>query len=74
MFEYHQKIVDQLLAQGGEFSELFHKHRELDEQIEKANAGISPIDDINLHRMKKEKLLLRDHLAEIIEEQKLSQA
>ena len=74
MFEYHQKIVDQLLAQGGEFSALFHKHRKLDEQIEEANAGIAPVDDLNLHRMKKEKLLLRDHLAEIIKEQKLSQA
>ena len=69
MFEYRQKIVDRLLAESDEFRHLFEQHRQLDEQIEEANAGIAPLDDLTIHRMKKEKLHLRDLLAEQIHEQ-----
>lgn len=74
MFEYHQKIVDLLLVESDEFRELHGKHRGLDEQIEEADTGIAPIDDFTLHCMKKEKLLIRDQLATLIEERKKTQA
>lgn len=69
MFEYRQKIVDHLLAESDEFRRLFEQHRELDELIEECNAGITPLDDLTIHRMKKEKLHLRDLLAEQIHAQ-----
>ncbi|HEY5719097.1 MAG TPA: YdcH family protein [Gammaproteobacteria bacterium] len=68
MFEYDQKIVSQLLEESEEFRELHEKHRQLDEQISEADSGVLPLDDLTLHRLKKEKLLLRDKMALLIDQ------
>ena len=66
MFEYHKTLVKTLLEENTEFRELYEQHRELDEITGKADSGVLPLDDLALHRMKKEKLLIRDKLANLI--------
>ena len=67
MFEYDQQIVDKLLEENDEFRSLYEKHQELNQQVDDADVGVLPLDDLTLHRLKKEKLQLRDRLATLIE-------
>ncbi len=67
MFEYDQQIVDRLLEENDEFRSLYEKHQELNQQVDEADVGVLPLDDLTLHRLKKEKLHLRDRLATLIE-------
>ncbi len=67
MFEYDQQIVEKLLEESDEFRSLYEKHQELNQQVDDADVGVLPLDDLTLHRLKKEKLQLRDRLATLIE-------
>jgi uncharacterized protein len=67
MFEHDQEIVTQLLAENPDFRELHDKHQHLNEQVDKATRGVLPLDDVALEKMKKEKLLVRDKMALMIE-------
>ena len=66
MFEFDQQIVDKLLEQNERFARLHSKHSELNAHVDEANAGISPEDDFSLERAKKERLLIRDQMAQMI--------
>jgi uncharacterized protein YdcH (DUF465 family) len=67
MFEHDQEIVEQLLVGNSDFKHLYDKHKQLNEQVDKATRGVLPLDDITLEKMKKEKLLVRDKMALMIE-------
>ncbi len=67
MFEHDQRIVQQLLADNTDFKTLFDKHQKLDEKVDKAGNGELPLDDMTLEKMKKEKLLVKDKMALMIE-------
>ncbi len=67
MFEFDQEIVDFLLSENKDFKRLFEKHGELKQRVKAANSGTAPIDDFTLENMKKEKLLLKDRMAHMIE-------
>lgn len=68
MFEYDQHIVDSLLAENNDFKRLYDKYDMLKQRVTEANAGTIPIDDFSLEKMKKEKLLLKDRMADMIED------
>lgn len=72
MFEFDQEIVDSLLAENSDFRRLYDKHVELKQRVKDANLGTDPIDDYSLENMKKEKLLLKDRMAHIIEDYRRS--
>ena len=74
MFEYDQEIVDSLLAENSDFKRLYDKHVELKQRVKGANLGTDPIDDYSLENMKKEKLLLKDRMAHIIEDYRRTHA
>ena len=74
MFEYDQEIVDSLLAENSDFKRLYDKHVELKQRVKDANLGTDPIDDYSLENMKKEKLLLKDRMAHIIEDYRRAHA
>ena len=67
MFEYDNEIVDSLLSENKDFERLYNKHVELKQRVDHANAGVEPIDDLSLEQLKKEKLLVKDRLASLIE-------
>ena len=48
------------------FKRLYDKHLSLKREVNNANAGDSPIEDMQLEGMKKEKLYLKDQMAQMI--------
>lgn len=54
--------VDTLLKSNPEFRQLYQQHQELDRRVMNAELGITPVDDLELTRMKREKLAAKDRL------------
>ena len=73
MFEFDQPIVERLLKIDESFKRLYDKHEELEQQIEDAYTTGHLGDDITMGNLKKEKLLVKDKLAKLIEAQKQDQ-
>ncbi len=53
-------------AANAHFLKIFDKHNELDDQIIKAEKGDIPMTDVEIEKLKKEKLLLKDEAYGII--------
>ncbi len=68
MFEYDEEIVEALLKESVDFKRLYDKYMNLKREVDSANVGDSPIEDMELERMKKEKLFLKDQMTSIIED------
>jgi uncharacterized protein YdcH (DUF465 family) len=68
MFEYDQHIVNALLSENNDFKRLYDKYDMLKQRVKEANAGVVPMDDYSLENIKKEKLLLKDRMAHMIED------
>jgi uncharacterized protein YdcH (DUF465 family) len=58
--------INVLKTENNHFSRLFEQHGALDIQIVKAEEGISPMDDLALEVLKKERLKLKDDLYHIL--------
>jgi len=67
MFEFDEEIVEALLKESVDFKRLYDKHVDLNRDVDSANTGDAPIEDMELEGMKKEKLYLKDQMAQIIE-------
>ena len=67
MFEFDEEIVEALLKESVDFKRLYDKHINLNRDVDSANTGDTPIEDMELEGMKKEKLYLKDQMAQIIE-------
>lgn len=68
MFEYEHTIVANLLLEDMNFKRLYDKHIQLKQRVNGANEGMEDIDDFTLENLKKEKLMLKDKMAAIIED------
>ena len=68
MFEYDQHIVNSLLSENNDFKRLYDKYDMLKQRVKEANAGVVAMDDYSLENIKKEKLLLKDRMAHMIED------
>lgn len=66
MFEDQQDQVQQLLNTNPAFKELHDKHQVLKQQVRDADLGVLPMDAYVLERLKKEKLLLKDKMAQML--------
>ncbi len=66
MFESDEEIVQELLTSDEEFKRLYQKHQGLKDQVQQANEGLIPLDDVSLENLKKQKLLLKDRMAALI--------
>ena len=66
MFENRQDQVQQLLSESLEFRRIYNKHQDLHEKVEAAENGVIAMEDSQLHQMKKEKLLAKDKLADML--------
>ncbi|MCP4338388.1 MAG: DUF465 domain-containing protein [Desulfobulbaceae bacterium] len=71
MFSQDQYIVEMLREKNEEFKAMYQKHSELNKMVDKAGTVELPLSDDAVHNLKKEKLLLRDKMAEIIRNYKL---
>ena len=68
MFEQDQEIVESLLDKDRNFRRLYNKHCQLKSKVKEANEGFVVISDFDLEILKKEKLLIKDRMAVIIED------
>ena len=57
--------VDSLLKSNPEFKQLYQQHKDLDRRVMNAELGINPVDDLELTRLKREKLAAKDRLVRI---------
>jgi uncharacterized protein YdcH (DUF465 family) len=67
MFENDQDIIDSLLHQDDNFKRLYDKYCKIKQTVADAHEGDHPIDDISLEGLKKEKLSMKDQMANMIE-------
>ncbi|MFZ2235910.1 MAG: YdcH family protein [Dokdonella sp.] len=66
MFENkNEQEIEALMQSNYEFRTLYTRHRELDSQVDSAERGKLPMDEVALHALKKEKLHAKDRLAEL---------
>ena len=72
MFEADQHIVNDLLKENREFRWMYTKHDQLNRQVDHANRDLRAMDDFSLENLKKEKLLLKDKMAALIESHRQS--
>ena len=68
MFEFDHDIVENLLIEDSNFKRLYDKHILLKQRVNEVHDGVEVIDDFTLENMKKEKLMLKDKLAAMIED------
>lgn len=74
MFEHDQEIVNSLLDENKDFKRLYEKHNVIKDTVKEANENKLQVDQLSLEGLKKEKLILKDRMATIIENYKLSHA
>ncbi len=67
-----EEIVEVLKKENEEFKRLYQKHRELDSQLLELQkkTHLSAEDEIEMLRIKKEKLYKKDKIAELVREYK----
>ena len=71
MFQEYHDIVEKLKEQSAKFTRIYNKHNELHKKIEKSEkGGVDHIDPIEIEKMKKEKLKLKDEAYTMIIEYK----
>ncbi len=70
MFEHDQEIVNSLLNENNDFKRLYEKHNVLKNTVKDANEKNIKVDQLSLEGLKKEKLILKDRMATIIEDYK----
>jgi len=73
LHEYRDEIHE-LKNENAHFARIFEKHNALDQKIEHAEAGDTPMTDIELETLKKEKLLLKDEAYKMIMDYRKSKA
>ena len=66
MFEDEKEAVEALRVRNDTFRRLYEKHSTLKSRVRDANLGAVAMDDATLENLKKEKLLLKDRMAEMI--------
>jgi len=67
MFEFEGDIVEHLLKENKNFVRLYNKHDRLKRRVDGAHIGKEHLDDFSLETLKKEKLVLKDKMAKLIE-------
>lgn len=66
MFPEYRDLITKLKHNDHHFDRLFEKHNELDQQIKNIESHIDPGTDMEIEQLKKEKLLLKDEIYEIL--------
>ncbi|MEA1915042.1 MAG: DUF465 domain-containing protein [Campylobacterota bacterium] len=71
MFHEYRDIITKLKGESARFARIFQKHNDLHDEIDKAEeGGVDHIDPMEIEKMKKEKLKLKDEAYSMIIEYK----
>ena len=66
MFPEYRDLITQLKTSDRHFLNLFEKHNELDQKIKNMESGVEPATSLAIEALKKEKLVLKDELYQIL--------
>lgn len=66
MLSEYQDLIPDLKASNAHFAAIFEKHNELDKQINDIEEGRGHMEDLELEKLKKEKLRLKDEAHALI--------
>ncbi len=63
-----EEVIETLKRDNEEFRKLYQEHRELDSILSEFNKKhyLTPEEEVEMHRMKKEKLSKKDKIAEVV--------
>ncbi len=62
MFPEYSELIAHLKASDQEFARLFEQHHALDQRVKSMEARVEPCTHEQIETLKKEKLLIKDHL------------
>lgn len=68
MFHEYRDEISALKAKNAHFEKIFEEHNELDQKISNAENGLNPLTDIEIDKLKKQKLHLKDEVYAMIME------
>lgn len=74
MFPEYRDLISRLKTSDRHFQNLFDKHNELDQKIKNMEAHSEPGTPFEIEVLKKEKLVLKDELYEILRKAETEQA
>lgn len=60
MLHEYRDIITDLKVENAHFAKIFERHNELDRKIADVEEGREPMEDLELEKLKKEKLKLKD--------------
>jgi len=66
MFPEYRELITKLKNTDQHFTKLFDKHNEIDQQIKNMEAHIQPATPDAIEQLKKEKLVLKDQLYQVL--------
>lgn len=72
MFPEYRDLITRLKAEHKTFARLFDEHNELDQRIKNIEARITLGTDAEVENLKKEKLLIKDRLYDILKSEPVS--
>lgn len=68
MFHEYRDEISALKTKNAHFEKIFEEHNELDKKIANAENGLNPLTDIEIDKLKKQKLHLKDEVYAMIME------
>ena len=72
MLAEYRTEISELKQSNAHFTNIFEKHNKLDDKVKDAEHGRVGMSDIEIEKMKKEKLMLKDEMLQMIVEYRKS--
>lgn len=66
MFPEYRDLISRLKTEDRHFERLFNEHNDLDEKITELEKHISPVGEVEIETLKKQKLALKDEIYQIL--------
>ena len=66
MFPEHRDLITQLKHSDMHFTRLFDRHNEIDQKVKNIESNIEHATDLDVEKLKKEKLHLKDEIYAIL--------
>ena len=66
MLHEYRDIISKLKVENAHFAKIFERHNELDDIVTEVEEGRQHMDDLELEKLKKEKLRLKDEAYRMI--------
>ncbi len=68
-FPEHTDAIHRLKVSSPDFAVLFDEYHKLNRAIHRAETNVEPTDEVTEHRMRKERMALKDQLYQMIKEE-----